>query len=259
MLRPAAGAGSRREFCPAQKRSVRCSSSESQSSLFSCSGSSGAGTRPPTEPHRKGSSSACRVTDSHAHVRKERHVGPLAASFDHRHAPAPRCPTRIRRRGRCPSSPPSMRALPAHVPWRSRSLPRHDPRLVALSTLSVGPPRRRSRTERAMSRQRTGRPQPTWSVIHGSSYPRPGQVTDASCANCGRPTDDTVLGTSMSVTQRDGGRRLAPPMPLCAICRGDVLHRHGWLPTWCAGCQRWRPFGHQHRDALAVAPAASGC
>jgi hypothetical protein len=103
-----------------------------------------------------------------------------------------------------------------------------------------------------MNRQRSRR-QPTWSVIHGSSDLRPGQVTvtDASCANCGHPTNDAILGTSMSVTQRDGGRRFAPPMPLCAICRRDVLHKHGWLPTWCADCQQWRPFGHEHRDVLA--------
>jgi hypothetical protein len=103
-----------------------------------------------------------------------------------------------------------------------------------------------------MSRPRTRRGQPTWSVIHGSSDPSPGQlaVTEARCANCERPTDDTVLGTSMSVAQRDGGRRLAPPMPLCAICRRDVLQKHGWLPTWCASCQQWQPFGHEHREVL---------
>ena len=109
-----------------------------------------------------------------------------------------------------------------------------------------------------MSRRRSHREQPAWSVLHGSSDPRPGQVTAASCASCGRPTDDAVLGKSMSVAQRDGGRRFAPPIPLCAICRRDVLQRHGWLPTWCADCQRWRPFGHEHRDVVDVAKAGSG-
>ena len=194
---------------------------------------------------------------------KERHVGPLAASFHHRRAPAQPI-SHSRRPPRTMAIFPAVNAgaagscslaIPISSPARSPTGGSVPP-VGRPSSAKV--PDGRSRTERAMSRQPTRREQPPWSVIHGSSDPRPGQVTDSSCASCGRPTDDAVLGTSMSVTQRDGGRRFAPPMPLCAVCRRDVLQKHGWLPTWCAGCQRWRPFGHEHRDVLDGATAVSG-
>jgi hypothetical protein len=70
------------------------------------------------------------------------------------------------------------------------------------------------------------------------------------CANCGRATADVVIGESLSVVARDGGRRLAPPIPLCERCRRDVIYKRGWLPTWCAPCQRWQAFGHDHGNLV---------
>jgi len=64
---------------------------------------------------------------------------------------------------------------------------------------------------------------------------------------------DTVIVDAMSVLALDGGRRLAPPMPLCESCRQDVTYRRGWLPTWCAACEDWRAFGHHHEAVVAIA------
>jgi hypothetical protein len=73
------------------------------------------------------------------------------------------------------------------------------------------------------------------------------------CANCGRRTADAVLSASLSVVGPAGGRRFAPPIPLCDRCRRDVIYERVWLPTWCAACQQWRPFSHHHDVSSPVA------
>jgi len=101
-----------------------------------------------------------------------------------------------------------------------------------------------------MSRRR---PPVSWSVVRTRSDES--SLDDApGCANCGRPTTDIVTGESLSVPARDGGRRLAPPMPLCEACRRDVIYRRGWTPTWCTACQGWRPFGHDHLASVRALP-----
>src|SRR3954451_7987586 len=85
----------------------------------------------------------------------------------------------------------------------------------------------------------------SWTTVRGQSDLSSFETT-ACCANCGRPTADTVIGESLSVVALDLGRRLAPPVPLCETCRRDVIYQRGWLPVWCTACQDWRPFGHDH-------------
>jgi hypothetical protein len=91
-------------------------------------------------------------------------------------------------------------------------------------------------------------------VVRGPSGPSSLEAAP-HCAACGRCTEDTVILDAFSVAARGGGRRLAPPMPLCETCRRNVIAKRGFLPTWCAACEDWRPFGHDH-DAVVEVPAS---
>jgi hypothetical protein len=110
-----------------------------------------------------------------------------------------------------------------------------------------------------MSAPRQKRQPVTWSVVRGGLEPSNGDTTatSPSCTRCGRATADMIVNASLSVAGRDGRRRFAPPMPLCDTCRRDVLSKRAWLPTWCAECQSWRPFGHEHIADLATSGASA--
>ena len=102
-----------------------------------------------------------------------------------------------------------------------------------------------------MSARGRGHGTPSWTVVRGDPDESSPEAMRA-CANCGRLTADIVLGESLSVLARDGGRRLAPPVPLCENCRRDVIYKAGWLPTWSAANQEWRPFGHDQKPLDAA-------
>jgi hypothetical protein len=69
--------------------------------------------------------------------------------------------------------------------------------------------------------------------------------TSGVCANCGAATDIVMPALSLSVHDRDGGYRFAPPLWLCETCKRNITYRRVWRPAWCASCQAWKPFGHR--------------